>query len=195
MQGCFIVFEGPDGSGTSRQSEFFAAKLKNEGISCILTAEPTEGKIGREIRKMLHETDNMLSPEAIQLLFCADRSDHVDTVIRPALEAGITVVTDRYTLSTIIYGKALGLDAEWLATINAHFPTPDCTVITLPPFEVSLERMLKREKLDSFETKDFQKKIYKEYAAVQQPNCIIVDTSGKKEENAEFIWNSVQKLL
>ena len=101
MTGTFIVIEGPDGSGTTRHSSMLANNLRKNGKTVVLSAEPTNSPIGQEIRSILHG-DSMPSPDAIQLLFCADRADHCANIIRPALEKGDTVVLDRYVLSTII---------------------------------------------------------------------------------------------
>ncbi len=112
-----IILEGPDGSGTTTHSALLAETLRKEGRDVLLTCEPTDGPIGRFIRGELSK-EKIDSPAALQLLFTADRAWHVDTVIRPALEAGKTVITDRFSLSTIVYGEALGIDKEWLESMN-----------------------------------------------------------------------------
>ena len=104
-------------------------------------------------------------------------------------------ICDRFALSTLIYGAAQGLDPEWLEEINARFPTPDLTIITLPPYEVCMERMQRRDELDQFENEELQKKVYEEYKNIESPATIFVDTSGPKEEVAEGIWQEVQKYF
>ncbi len=193
MTGTFIVFEGPDGSGTTRQSAFFAERLRKSGKTVVLTAEPTESTIGQEIRSMLH-SDQMPSAEAIQLLFCADRADHVANLIKPALEAGKTVVTDRYALSTIIYGAAQGVNQEWLEQVNANFPRPDLTFVTLPPFAVCQERLNRRSSKDQFELESFQRRIYDHYKSIEDNRTIFVDTSRSKRETADVIWEYYREV-
>ena len=181
-----IVLEGPDGAGTTRHSKLLAERLIKEGHDVILTAEPTTGPIGTKIRAMLQGKD---APDAmtIQLLFCADRADHTAQIIRPALDAGKIVITDRYTLSTIVYGAAQGLDGAWLVSVNDAFPKPDQTFLLLPPYEVCAERVGRRATKDQFEVDVFQRKVYALYEKACQPNIIKIDTSGKSEEVAEEI--------
>ncbi|MDB4978018.1 MAG: dTMP kinase [Candidatus Peribacteria bacterium] len=189
----FIVFEGPDGAGTTFQAKAFAERLEREGTPVLLTAEPSQGPIGLWIRRILNGEEK-LPPSALQLLFCADRAWHVENVIQPALQEGKTVVSDRYAPSTLIYGEALGMDFAWLAGINRFFPKPAVTVFTLPPFEVCQERLARRNDHDLFEKSEFQKKIYDGYlsyaAADKSVHC--VDTSGAKEEVAETIFQLIQ---
>ncbi len=192
MNSHFIVFEGPDASGTTRQSEFLAERMQKEGYDVILTSEPTDGPIGSEIRSFLN-ADTMPPPDALQLLFTADRAQHVKECIEPALQSGKVVISDRYALSTFLYGKVLGLDEQWLKDINRTFPVPDLTLITLPPFEICKERLAKREKTDSFETLEFQKKVYEEYQKHTDPTTIVVDTSAEKDVVAEEAWQAVRK--
>jgi dTMP kinase len=185
MEGRFIVLEGPDGSGTTRHSQFLASRLR-----ALVTSEPTESMLGVSIRSFLKQ-EGALEPETLQLLFSADRAEHVATVIEPALTAGQTVVSDRYTLSTIVYGAAMGVDAEWLRTINKFFPKPDLTIITLPPFEICMSRIGTRTDRDAFETEMLQKRIYEGYRSIEDPSIIFVDTSGEKEDVADVIEKEV----
>lgn len=192
MAGHFIVLEGPDGGGTTRQSAFLAENLRQRGEDVVLTAEPTDGKIGRDIRQIL-STKPLPPADALQLLFCADRAEHVANVILPALEAGQTVISDRYALSTIVYGGALGVDTSWLEEINRHFPTPDLTLLTLPPFEICCERIAKRSAQDEFEATDFQRKVYDAYAAIDLPGVIHIDTTDAKHQVAARILQHVDR--
>ncbi len=186
MRGTFIVFEGPDGSGTTRHSAMLADRLRSRGQTVLVTAEPTDSPIGAEIRSLLHGS-TLPSADAVQLLFCADRANHVETVIEPALQSGKTVLCDRYTLSTLVYGAAQGVDREWLKAINGRFPPPDLLFILLPPFDVCLERIMRRERQDQFEMENFQRRVYENYTSVEDPSAIFVDTSGEKDEVGDSI--------
>lgn len=192
MNGQFIVFDGPDGSGTTRQTAFLVESLRKSENNVLLTAEPTESKIGQEVRAML-QRDTMPSPDATQLLFCADRANHVNTVIEPALRKGQIVVSDRYALSTIVYGAAQGVDKQWLESINAKFPKPDLTFITLPPFDVCMARINRRKTQDQFEMENFQRRVYENYKSIEDPSVIFVDTSGSKQETADFVLRQYQE--
>lgn len=191
MKGIFIVLEGPDGSGTSKHTQLLAQRMRREKYDVIVTAEPTDGAIGKEIRAMLH-SETMPPAEAVQLLFCADRAQHVQEVIEPALRAGKVVICDRYALSTVMYGAAMGISTDWLKAVNAAFPEPDLTIITLPPADICMERIGKREVKDRFETELFQRRVYEGYKAVHNPRTLFVDTSGEKEEVAEYLWQQVR---
>jgi dTMP kinase len=188
MKGTFIVLEGPDGSGTTTHSSLLADYLKSKGEDVLLTAEPTDSAIGKFIRAELKKK-TIDSPQALQLLFCADRAQHIETVIKPALAAGKTVISDRYVISTLVYGEALGLDPEWLLRVNTPFLEPDTVIIALPPFETCMERIGKREQLDVFENNSFQRKVYDLYERIgeEDPDVHLVDTSGGKEVVAEMI--------
>jgi len=191
MRGTLIILEGPDGGGTTRHSDFLADRLRKSGIDVLLTAEPTDSVIGQQIRSILHG-QTMPSAEAVQLLFCADRAEHVKNVIEPALASGKVVICDRYILSTLLYGSVLGVDKKWLEQVNNVFPQPDLTIITLPPFEVCCERIDRRGVRDQFEGNTFQRQVYDAYKAVEDPNVVFVDTSGEKEEVADMIENIVR---
>lgn len=194
MKGQFIVLEGPDGSGTTTHSDILAKKLAGEGRDVILTAEPTDSAIGRFIRDQL-KNKSIPSPTALQLLFCADRAWHIEHVIKPALEEGKTVISDRYVISTLIYGEALGLDPDWLLSVNTPFVEPDIMMIALPPLHVCLERINKRKQLDVFENTAFQKKIYDLYekAGAGDDSVQVIDTSGTQEEAAKRIYDAVKR--
>lgn len=182
-----IVLEGPDGAGTTKHSKLLAERLLQRGEDVVLTAEPTDSSIGTLIRSML-KGNHVPDPKTLQLLFCADRADHVAHVINPALNAGKTVITDRYALSTIVYGRAQGLDPDWLRSINEAFPKPDVTFVLLPPYEVCKERVGRRASRDHFEQDAMQRKVYAEYEAERSPEVCVVDTSGNPEEVAMEIW-------
>lgn len=192
-RGKFIVLEGPDGAGTTKHSELLAERFQKEGHDVVLTAEPTDGAIGEQIRNILH-SGVLPSAAALQLLFCADRADHIARVIEPALQAGKTVISDRYALSTVVYGTAQGLDPTWLTSVNAAFPKPDVTFLLLPPFEVCAERINRRKSRDAFEVDTFQKQVYQQYASLKDQALIRIDTSGPKEKVAEEIWGKFKAL-
>ena len=192
MSGKFIVLEGPDGSGTTTHSTMLAETLRARGEDVVLTAEPTSSPIGKFIREQL-KTKTIESPSALQLLFCADRAWHIEKVIKPALAAGKTVISDRYVISTLIYGEALGLDAEWLLRVNTPFLEPDIMIIALPKLHVCLERIMKRKQLDVFENTRFQKLVYDLYekAGAEDEATIVIDTGGEKSEVAAEILKVV----
>lgn len=185
MNGRFIVIEGPDGAGTTTNSNALADYLRNKGHDVLHTFEATDGPIGTFIREKLRSGG--LPGNAMQLLFTADRAWHEQKVIKPALEAGKTIICDRYSLSTVIYGTAFGFERAWLEDMNSRFIQPDLMLLALPPLSVCMERLGIREK-DTFEADDtLQKRVYdlyREYAETM-PVGHVIDTSMEKERTAE----------
>ena len=190
--GTFIVLEGPDGSGTTSHCKLLAERLTKEGKDVFLTAEPTTGPIGTFIRQQLSKEGNSVTSAALQLLFTADRAWHVEQVIQPALAEGKTVICERFSMSTVVYGEALGLDAAWLAAANDTFPKPDLLLVTLPDFETALRRINERATKDIMEEKiDLQRRLndlYRSHAT--ESGAIIIDTSGNMQEVAETIYQT-----
>lgn len=195
MQPPFIVLDGPDGSGTTRHAALLCERLQREGYRVHATAEPSAGPVGRGIRTFLQE--GTLPPDALQLLFTADRADHVHREVLPAIARGETVVSDRYLHSTLAYGEAQGLPLPWLQQMNAAFPAPSLVIFTLPPLAVCRQRLAKREARDSLEGDALQGAVYDRYRAFAErdPSIVVVDTSGTKESAHEEVWNAVLPLL
>lgn len=193
--GAFVVLEGPDGSGTTTHAATLAEALGREHARVFRTAEPTSGPIGSAIRGFLKSGD--LPPNALQLLFTADRAWHVHAEIAPALASGTIVVSDRYTLSTLAYGEALGLDAAWLANMNKNFIQPDCTILTLPPFDVCMQRIHERGAQDTMEVRGLQENVHAAYERLAQndSSIIVIDTSMPFEASAARIRAAVRDRL
>ncbi len=194
MKGRFIVLEGPDGSGTTTHTKLLAERLQKEGRDVLLTAEPTNSEIGKFIREQL-KLKTIPSASALQLLFCADRAAHIETVIKPALAAGKTVISDRYVISTLVYGEALGLDPDWLLQVNTPFLEPDVMMIALPAFHICKERVLKRRQLEVFENAKFMQKVWDLYDRVLSDDPLIkhIDTGTSLETSAKEIYELAVK--
>jgi len=150
--GYFITFEGPDGSGKSTQIQALAEHLQGLGQTVLLTREPGGTEISEEIRDLLHDLrHHEMQPRAEILLYSAARAQLVGQVIRPALEAGATVLCDRYADSTLAYqGYGHGLDLEVLRQITSfatHELKPDLTLL----FDLDPAVGLKRRQTDGVE--------------------------------------------
>lgn len=195
-RGALIVLDGPDGSGTTVHSRLLAERFTAEGTPVLWTAEPSTGPIGTFIREAL-QSSLPLPPAALQLLFSADRADHCERVIAPALASGMTVITDRYVASTVVYGQALGLDEQWLRNLNKNFIQPALTFFLLPPLSLALARLRQRTRRDALEDEDLQRRVHASYAtmAQQDPSIVVIDTAGDKDAVSEHIWNRVQAFL
>ena len=146
----FLVLEGLDGVGTTTIARLVADGLRASGLRVCLTNEPTDGPFGLLLRAHLGgQTD--LDPHTTALAFSADRADHAARVIRPALERGEWVVSDRYLLSTLAYQGAEGVSREAILAASASFPVPDLTVVLEVPDPVRAERMSGRATTERYE--------------------------------------------
>ena len=126
-RGLFIVLEGVDGAGSTTQTLLLADFLRQQGLRVIATKEPTEGRIGRVIRTYLQS--RISNPSIDALLFAADRMEHLETVVKPALERGEHVISDRYLESTLAYQTADGIETEWIQAVNQFAIKPDQVII------------------------------------------------------------------
>ncbi|MEZ4355720.1 MAG: dTMP kinase [Myxococcota bacterium] len=143
-RGRLIVFEGLDGCGKSTQLRRVAEALRERGLDPVVTREPTDGAWGRRIREMA-QSGRAVAPETELAWFFEDRREHMRDVVRPALEAGRLVLSDRSYLSTVAYQGARGLDAaKILADSEAEFERPDCVLLFVIPAREGLARVAAR---------------------------------------------------
>ena len=149
MSSKFIVLEGIDGSGTTTQAKLLAKYLQEKNLDCVLTVEPTRQTVIGDLigNLLLYPSQSSLQGKkldsfALQLLFCADRGQHLSQVIKPALEQNKWVICDRYHLSTLAYVETKYRDA--IQKIGQQFLEPDLTIFLQIKPEIALERIKKR---------------------------------------------------
>jgi len=192
-KGTFIVIEGLDGSGKTTQAKILAHKLR-KSHDAVFTAEPSRGKIGTFIRNRIlyGETRPPVSVEA--LLFAADRIDHIQSEVQPALDEGKLVVSDRYVYSSLSYQGSAGLDLEWIGTINQLALKPDLALFIDVAPEVVLER-LKRKKsvMENLETQRKVRDIYHKF--IEKGELIRIDGNKPKSEVAKEVLAVVTAFL
>lgn len=197
----FVVFEGGEGSGKSTQAHRLATALKERGIPFLLTYEPGDTNLGGELRKMLLDRDREpMSKRTEALLFAADRSEHVDNVIRPALARGEVVICDRYIASNIAYqGYAQGLSeksirslSEW-ASGNLY---PDVTIYLDVPPKIGVQRACTVKKT-RFEDKDleFHQRVAEGFDALIEPSWLTLDAREPIDFLAGHILPHVLEVL
>ena len=194
----FVTFEGPDGSGKSTQAELLRRAWAGEGREVVLTREPGGTGLGERIRELLLDGGAM-SPWAEAALFAASRAQHVDEVIRPALERGADVVCDRYLDSSLAYqgiGRGLGVDDVLELNLRAtHGLLPDATVLLLVDPATAAERSGATDRLER-EGDDFRARVdaaYRELAARFPERIVPVDASGEPEEIAREIRDRLRE--
>lgn len=191
--GFFIDIEGLDGSGASTQVGLVGRELQKTGQIFHLTKEPTNGPIGKLIRQILRGKTS-LPAGSLQLLFAADRGEHLSKEIIPRLEKGEVVITDRYSWSSIAFGS-IDLDKEWLFSLNKNFIFPDLTVFIEVDPEVCLERITKdksRTGVELFEEGEKLMNVWETYQWLASKywwaNIAVVDGEKEKEKvTAEII--------
>ncbi|MEA2076187.1 MAG: dTMP kinase [Euryarchaeota archaeon] len=194
--GILIVIEGLDGAGLSTQAAALAEYLRGKNKRVMLTKEPTASPIGKLIKSALNRNPE-LSLFALQLLFAADRAEHLEKEIGPALSANEIVISDRYILSSLAFG-AVDNDVEFLKEINSRFRKPDLTVIIDTPPRVCLARITRsRETVELFEEEKRLEKVREQFLALQSyfDNTFIVDGDREKAKVSEDIKEVVEKTL
>ena len=194
-QGIFIAFEGGEGTGKSTQSKLLAQWLEQEGETVLLSREPGGTELGKDLRKILlgHETGD-ISPRAEALLYAADRAHHVYSVIRPALDRGEVIISDRYFDSSAAYqGAGRVLNPTEVARISRWATEslyPTLTILIDLPAEIGLGRLQSRDRLEA-ESNDFHERVRQEYlqiAMMDPERYFVVDgTQSVEEINTQII--------
>jgi dTMP kinase len=187
----FIVFEGLDGSGSTTQAKFLSEYFKKIKKEVLLTKEPTNDlPIGKLIRKYLQK-EYQTTPYALQLLFAADRLDHLEQEITPALKDKKIVISDRYLYSSIAFGSSEKISFSYLEKLYQDFLKPDYVFLLKVPPEECIKRIEKRKgKKEYFEKKEILEKVWKNYEklAKNNDNFYIIDAYSKEKfETAKYI--------
>nr|HPQ40696.1 dTMP kinase [bacterium] len=147
-KGFFITFEGIEGCGKSTQIRILQDRLTREGVPVRVTREPGDGEMGARIRELLLSVSSSLDPLTELFLLAADRTRHVTEIVRPALERGAVIISDRYTDSSMAYqGYGRGLPLDFIADINRKATGglhPDLTVILDLSPSISIHRSRNR---------------------------------------------------
>lgn len=191
----FITFEGIDGVGKSTQLNLLQQWLEGRGHEVVRTLEPGGTELGQEIRHLLLHRKGDVSPRSEALLYAADRAHHVATKIRPALDAGKVVLSDRYFDSSVAYqGAARELDVEEVRNISLWAVDnllPDLTVLLDLDAEAAMNRRsttgtepdrLEREKVDFFV------RAREQYLALAvEPRFLVIDATKSVDEIQELI--------
>ena len=201
----FIVFEGLEGSGKSTQAGLLASRLLEEGFDIKATREPGGTRIGELIRQITHSKDNVdLTAVAESCLMAASRAQHVREIIRPALDSGKIVISDRFVDSSLAYqgygrelgeGKITALDKMAVEEV-----IPDIVIFLDVLPEIGFKRRNGTSKIDRLDLQqnDFYLRVYEGYiklAGKNKDKYFVVDSSKSIEEVSRVIWQKVKSLL
>jgi len=193
--GLFIAFEGLDGAGSTTQAYLLEQYLKQKN-KVLLTKEPTQNIIGGIIRAVL-KGDLKLSSQTLQLLFAADRANHLEKEILPALKKGFIVISDRYLFSSVAYGASAGLDREWLLKINEKFRMPDITIFLDVKPETCIKRISEsRFNFELFEQEEKLRKVREEYLALAEKFSFkVINGEGSIKATHKKVLEIIKKYL
>lgn len=202
-RGLLIAFEGGEGSGKTTQARLLAIWLREQGYDVIATHEPGATKVGMRLRALLLDTAHTgLSPRAEALMYAADRAEHVDSVIAPALERGAVVVTDRFVDSSIAYqGQGRNQPIEEIAGLNRWATgglKPDLTVLLdLQPAEGLGRRAPSADRLEA-EPADFHLRVragFLSQAAAEPHRYLVLDATRPPDEISRAVQEAIHDML
>ncbi len=197
--GMFITFEGADGCGKTTQQMLAADYLESKGYEILITREPGAKGLGEDIRKILLDYKGPVSERCESLLFLADRAQHVDNMILPAIENGQIVLCDRYTDSTVAYqGYGRQQNLERIKKLNdfaTNLLKPDLTFVFDIDVETSMQRVGKEKDRMESEGKEFHNRVRNGYLklAEEEPNRIkVLDAAKSIDEIHEEVVNILE---
>ena len=202
QKGLFITFEGADGSGKTTQLNNIKSFFEEKGFDVVVTREPGALEIGQKIRNILLHHDGIVADRCEMFLFLADRAQHVETFIKPAINEGKIVLCDRHTDSTIAYqGYGRGQDINLLKELNeiaVNNIKPDLTLVFDVSTEIAQERVgSEKDRMESAGI-EFHKKVRNGYLELQKQESDrikLVNANNSIEEVFEDTKKIVDKLL
>lgn len=193
-RGVFICVEGLDGCGKTTQTKLLVRRLRKKGYNVTYTAEPSRGEIGKFIKKHCLHGVKRVSSIVEALLFAADRFEHVETEVVPALDEGKLVVSDRYVYSSLAYQGAAGLDLKWIEEINEHAMRPDLAIFIDVEPEIVIQRLKpKKSVMENLETQRKVREVYMKF--VEKGELVKIDGNKSKKEVADDILRVVLRFL
>jgi len=186
MKGMFICIEGLDGCGKTTQARLLVEALRKIGYDAVYTAEPSKGKIGKFIKRYCLHAGQRISTVVEALLFAADRFEHLENEVVPALKNGKIVVSDRYVFSSLAYQGAAGLDLNWIEKINVHAITPDLALFIDVEPEAAIQRFKpKKSVMENLETQKKVRDVYMKF--VEMGRLVRIDGNKPKDDVAKNI--------
>ena len=200
--GLFITYEGADGCGKTTQLNLCKEFLENKGFDVVTTREPGAGKFGEKIREILLHYDGDVCSLSEFFLFLADRAQHVEYVIKPAISQGKIVLCDRHTDSTVAYqGYGRGNDIEQINLLNSiavNGLQPDLTLLFDVDTEIAAQRVGNEKDRMESAGKEFHKRVrngYLELAKANPKRIKIINSNKTIEEVFEQTKSIIENYL
>jgi len=193
-KGVFICVEGLDGCGKTTQTKLLVRRLRRKGLDAVYTAEPSLGEIGKFIKRYCLHGKKRVSSIIEALLFAADRFEHVDSEVLPALKEKKIVVSDRYVYSSLAYQGAEGLYLNWIKKINEHAIRPDLAVfIDVEPTVVVKRLKQKKSVMETLETQRKVRDVYMKF--VEKDELVQINGNKPRQDVADTILQTVLEFL
>jgi len=191
-RGLLIVVEGIDGAGKTTHARRLVRWLRKKGVEAHYTFEPTRGAIGKILEDMASKRRVDVRVEA--LLFAADRIDHLNRIIKPLLETGYVIVSDRYVHSSIAYQSVTVGDQRWVEELNKFAEKPDLVILLDVDPEIGLRRIKGRRA--RFERIEILKRVREKYLELaEREGFKVVDANREVEEVFEDVKGLVKEFL
>jgi dTMP kinase len=193
-KGFFICIEGLDGSGKTTHAHRIVRNLQERGFDAVYTTEPSRGDLGTFIRSTVLQGKKRVPRVVEALLFALDRVEHLEKDVKPALDKGTIVISDRCVYSSLAYQGAAGLDIEWIEEINRMALPADLAIYIDVPPEVVVKRIRRKKSvMERLETQRKVQKVYMKY--VENGKLVPVDGDRRKAEVTQSILKEILGFL
>jgi dTMP kinase len=197
-KGVLIVFEGIDGAGKSTQARLLYERLTKAQFNAELSKEPTEGRWGKKLRKLIEEGRGEVSPQEELELFIKDRFQHVEEIINPGLENNKIIILDRYYFSTIAYQGALGVDPREIEKKNSEFaPAPNLLFLIEIPPAAGIRRIKESrgKETDSFERESYLLRVGQIFQSLDRPFLYRLSGEESVQKLSDQTWGKTMAYL
>jgi dTMP kinase len=200
-RGILIAIEGIDGSGKSTLAKNLSSSLQQQGFNTILTKEPGDSQLGKQIRELVCTQNIAICPKAQYLLFAADRAQHFDELIIPGLQQNKLIISDRLSDSSLAYQcYGNGLEIEMVKQINAWSMgniLPDLTIFVRISVDSALERCNNRGSLSAYEKKEFLHRVAHGFEDIykNRNDVIVVDGTESQEVLSKKVCKAIEAWI
>ncbi|MFC1487827.1 dTMP kinase [Thermoproteota archaeon] len=193
-KGIFICIEGLDGSGKTTHAHRLVRNLQKKELEAIYTTEPSRGELGKFIRSSVLEGEKRIPRVLETVLFAVDRVEHLEKMVKPALQQGKIVVSDRCIYSSLAYQGSAGLDLNWIKEINSFVLPADIAIYIDVPPEVVVKRIKRKKSV--MERLETQRKVQEVYLMfVNSGKLIRIDGDRPKVEVEQNILSLILEFL